>query len=73
MHTPQKYGFEQRNIRGKRDSLGPGLFMLSRKVPDNFNLSHLAESILKDLFKKQKVLQHEDELLMPVFRYQSIF
>jgi DNA-binding IclR family transcriptional regulator len=52
LETLQKYGLIQRNSEGKGYSLGPGLITLSRKVLDNFNISQLAEPLIKKLAEK---------------------
>ncbi len=49
LHTLRRFGLVQRDLEGKKYSLGPGLMTLSRKVLDNFNLPRLAEPVLESL------------------------
>jgi DNA-binding IclR family transcriptional regulator len=52
LETLQMYDLIEKNSRGKGYSLGTGLIALSRKVLDNFNISQLAEPLIKKLAEK---------------------
>lgn len=52
LETLHVYDLIERNSKGKGYSLGPGLIALSRKVLDNFNISQLAEPLIKKLAEK---------------------